>query len=309
MSGMQIVDVSILIKKLLAVGALLILTLPLLYAQPDYLQRSDDLSFAEKNMESYHLLVEMLPAAATGQERADICWRLSRDILLDTDNRHCEGASAALLVSLYKEGESWADHAIACDPNNPLGYYLKASNIARQGQARGNPSLAQVDAMRTLLVKAVQLNPRVSGPWYVLGQLYEQVPGWPVSFGNAEGSVSLGRKALDAGAAELSAGLIHFVPPDYSIQLARHLARRNWSSEKRFREQEAAARKFNETTDPVERNFYYEGTVQIPPISDRAEARQLCQSVLMQLQRIPGRTPSQNTDFRNAQETLAALGE
>ncbi len=297
-------------NKVLAVGAFLTLTLSVLHAQPGSLERSDDLSFADRNMESFDLLMEMLPAAGTDQERAEIYWRLSRDTILDTDIRRYAGESFDSLLPLYKKGEYLADKAISFGPNNPMGYYLKACNIARQEQAcETYASLSRAELMRTLLVEAIQADPQLSGPWYVLGQLYEQVPGWPLSFGNAVWAVSLGRKALDAGMEDVSNGIEREVPLDYSIQLARHLAKRDWSSEKRVQEQANEARKFKAMSDQVERNFFYEGIVSIPQISDRAEGRELCQFVISKLQSVSSLTLSQQNDLKNAQETLAGLGQ
>ncbi len=283
-------------KKPLAVCALLMLSLPLIPALPQYLERSDALSLADRNMESLNLLTEMLPTVKSDQERAEIYWRLSRDTIIDTDNRRYAGESIETLLSLYEKGESYADQSIALDPNNLKGYYLKACNIGRRENARGTlASLSQADLMRRLLVKVAQAEPQAAGPWYVLSQLYAQAPGWPVSFGNPVWAVSLGRKALDA---ESDA------PLDYSIQLARHLLKRDWSSAKRAQEQANEARMFHAASDPVERYFYYEGIAQIPPISDRAEALQLCQFVIAQLQGLASLTPSQNADLTNAQECI-----
>jgi len=297
-------------KKLLAICTFLAIAAAILPALPDYLQRSDELSFADKNNESVDLLLDMLPTAKTGQEQVEIYWRLSRDTFLDVDNRRFASASADLLLSLYRKAESYADQVIALDPNNPQAFFWKASSIGREGQAGGgHPSLSQADTMRKLLTRAVQLDPHLSGPWFVLGQLYEQVPGWPISFGNAEGAVSLGRKSLDVGQEEVSRGAQPIVPFDYSVQLARHLSKRNWSNEKRSHEQADEARKFNATNDLVEKSFSYEGIIQIPQISDRAEARELCQFVISQLEDVSSRTPGQERDLKSAQETLAALGE
>jgi hypothetical protein len=296
-------------KKLLAICSLLMVAQPILQGQSDYLERSDDLSFANKSLESLKLLMVMLPQATTDKQRAGIYWRLSRDTILDADNRRYAGASTPLLLPLYKKGESYADEVIVLDPSNALGFYLKACNIGRQEQVyRTYTSLSRAELMRRLLVKAAQLDPLLSGPWYVLGQLYEQVPGWPFSFGNVVWAVSLGRKALDASFSEVSRGVEREVPLDYSIQLARHLARRDWSSSKRTLEQGEEAQRFQATNDLVEKNLSYEGIVRIPPISDRAEGRQLCLSVISQLQDLSSPSLSQMNDLKNARATLSDLG-
>jgi hypothetical protein len=193
-----------------------------------------------------------------------------------------------------------------------MGYYLKACNIGRWAQASPHPlltSFSQVDLMRKLLIKAVRADPLVAGPWAVLGELYEQLPGWPISFGNVSWSVSLGRKALNGTTSELADSAERDIPLDYSTQLARHLAKRDWSSAKRAHEQAYEARRFHTESDLIEKNFYYEGIVKIPPISDRAEARELCRFVVSQLQGLPLLTQRQTTDLKSAQEVLAALGE
>jgi hypothetical protein len=96
-------------------------------------------------------------------------------------------------------------------------------------------------------------------------------------------AVSLGRKALNGTTSEFADSAERDIPLDYSTQLARHLAKRGWSSEKRAKEQEKETRKYSETSDPVEKNFYCEGAVPIPPLSDHAEARQLCLFAISQL--------------------------
>ncbi len=294
------------IRNVLVVFALLALKPLLLPAQAGYLEQSDDLNFASANAESSALLMEMLPAAQTDQERAQIYWRLSRDTIMGADVRRYAGETIESLLPLYRKAESYAGTAISLDPKNPMGYYLKACNIGRQVQAHATLSL--VESMRTLLVTAATLDLRLSGPWYVLAQLYEQVPGWPLSFGNAAAAVSLGRKSLDAAASMTAAGVEREIPTDYTIQFARHLAKRNWSAERRAREQPDEARKFNEIRDPVEKNLFYEGIVPIPAISDRAEARELCERVIADLQGFPERTLNQEYDLPNARKTLADLG-
>ena len=222
-------------KKLPAFFAFLAFALPALHALPAYLEQSDELTFADRNGESFALLIVELPNAASDQERAEICWRLSMDTLLDADNLCAAGtASSDTLRLRYAEGESYADRAISLDGNNPMGYYLKACNLGRWAQSSPHPlltSLSKADSMRSLLVKAVQVDSLVAGPFAVLAQLYEKVPGWPFSFGNTTWAVSLGRKALIGTTTELANHVQREIPLDYSTELASHLAKRGWSSE------------------------------------------------------------------------------
>jgi hypothetical protein len=162
--------------------------------------------------------------------------------------------------------------------------------------------------MRVLLVKAAQADQQVAGPFAVLAQLYEKVPGWPFSFGNTTWAVSLGRKALIGTTTELANHVAREIPLDYSTELASHLAKRGWSSERRAQQQAGQAQMYNSTTDPVEKYFYFEGIVEIPVMSDREEAVQLCRFVLAQLQGVSNLNQRQTADLKNAQAVLAALG-
>jgi len=94
------------VKKLPAFFAFLAFALPALHALPAYLEQSDELTFADRNAESFALLIAELPNAASDQERAEICWRLSMDTLLDADNLCAAGtASSDSLRLRYAEGE------------------------------------------------------------------------------------------------------------------------------------------------------------------------------------------------------------
>ena len=101
--------------------------------------------------------------------------------------------------------------------------------------------------------------------------MYERVPGGWVSFGNDNYSVSLGRKAIDANAAEIEADLEDEVKLAYHTELARHLWARDWSASKRRKEQGDKLRRYNDEEDILVRHFYYEGTIDIQNVSDRDE--------------------------------------
>ncbi len=295
-------------KRPLAAAALAVLVPLGALAQTDYLAQSDSLSHAEQNTQSFALLSGVLPTVASDQDRAEIYWRLSRDTLHEADYRQAMGASKAELLARYKKGEGFADQCIAADPSNPHGYFWKASNLGRWGQTRGVlASLNLVDPIRKLAEKAVSLDPTYGDPWFLLGQLYEQVPQF-LSYGNVQWAVSLGRKAVDARTDEVERGVEKDVPLDYYVQLARHLAKRNWSESKRAQEQPIEAQKFASIQDVAEKNDYYEGSVQIPDLSDRDEAKQIDRFVISQVQAISNPTPAQTQDLDHARSDLASLG-
>ncbi len=295
-------------KLLAGVFVLFTLGLSWAFADPGVLKQSDDLSFSGHNTQSFNLLESALPAASSDQERARIYWRLSRDTLNIADGEKAKGASSETLLALYKKGESYADQAMAADPANPKGYFWKAGNMGRWGQTRGiMASLSLADPIRKLVTEAAELNPSAGDPWFVLGQLYDQVPGFPISFGNIVWAVSLGRKAIDARKAEVAQGVERDVPYDYYVQLARHLMKRNWSAAQRASEQPGEAARYNSIENIVDKNDYYEGVVKIPSGSDRDEAREISRWVVSQLESRSDRTQKQDTDLKNARDNLSQV--
>ncbi len=296
-------------KRLVVIVALFVLSLPGAFAEPGLFAQSDHLSYSGHYRQSFDLLEAALPSASSDEQRAQIYWRLSRDTLDIGDQEKEHGASSESLLARYKEGESYADQAIAADPSSPEGYFWKAGNMGRWGQTRGiMASLSLADPIRKLVTRAAELHPSGGNPWFVLGQLYDQVPGFPLSFGNIVWAVSLGRKALDAREAQVAEGEKHDVPYAYYVQLARHLMKRNWSASQRANEQPGEATKYNSTDNIVEKNCYYEGVVSLPPVSDRQEARGLSRWVVAQLEAKPDRTPKENADLKDARDNLRQLG-
>jgi tetratricopeptide (TPR) repeat protein len=164
-------------------------------------------------------------------------------------------------------------------------------------------ALAKAKPMRDLLHQALVAEPDHADSYYVLGQLYEQVPGG-LSFGDKDYAVSLGRKAVELHERQVEAGLEEEINYDFYTELAKHLWARNSSSSRRMREQRRIAGKYASITDPMEKNFYYEAAVTLGDMSDREEALQLINRVVRELERLPGRTNSQNDDLQEARELL-----
>jgi tetratricopeptide (TPR) repeat protein len=177
----------------------------------------------------------------------------------------------------------YGDQAIETDPSNNLGYYWKASNLGRWGETRGIlSSLRQAGPMRDLLEQSIQRDPDHAESYYVLGLLYARVPGGLISFGNTDYAVSLGRKAVDLHLADVRAGEEELYYP-IRFELASHLIDRDWNRRKRGREQASKRREHGRADGILEQSFYYEGTVDIPPVDDEEEARRILEDVIDEL--------------------------
>jgi tetratricopeptide (TPR) repeat protein len=269
------------------------------------LDRADQLHDAEdyKQVKSY--LESSFSKAASGREKAELHWRMARVWLNLGDEAEDSGVSGQPLLSYFEKGEAEAQKAIDADANNHLGYYWKSANIGRWGQIKGIlNSLAKAKPMRDLLQKAVEVEPEHADSYYVLGQLYEQVPGFPISFGDPNFAVSLGRKSLALHEREVAAGIEDKINYDFYTEMAKHLWARNFSAARRTREQGKRRSKYESTTDPMTKNSYYESVVSLKNTSDRKEAVELVNWVIAELEGLSNRTDSQEDDLKEARETL-----
>jgi tetratricopeptide (TPR) repeat protein len=267
-------------------------------AQADLLHKHD------AHEEARAFLEAALSRAASGQEKAEIYWRLARAWLNLGDQAEDRGTKGDALLAYFAKGEELAQQGIDADPGNHLAYYWKSATAGRWGQVKGIlNSLFKAKPMRELLKKAVAIAPEHADSYYVLGQLFEQVPGSPLSFGDKDWAVSLGRKAADLRAVQVKAGLEDELVYDYYTELAKHLRERNWNAAKRQKEQAAKAAHYAAKTDPMEKNCYYEGTLTLKNISDREEAQELLAWTVGELQALPRRTQGEEDDLKEALET------
>ena len=137
-----------------------------------------------------------------------------------------------------------------------------------------------------------------------LGQLYEQVPG-SISFGNKDFAVSLGRKSLLLHEKELAMGMEEEIDYDYYTEMAKHLLARNWNVSKRLKAQKKKKGSYDQAKDTLERSFYYEGTVELKPLSDGEEALELLRWVIRGLEAVPDRSENQEKDLKEVRDVLA----
>jgi tetratricopeptide (TPR) repeat protein len=298
------------VKRLALIPGFLLLAVVLLPADVSAtLAKVDGLHDEGAYEQCRDLLQTALSQASSGAEKAEVLWRLARAWLNIGEQAEERGAPADELLSYYEKGEALAVQASEADPKNPLGYYWESANIGKWGQTKGiMNALAKARPMRDLLQKALSLNPEHADSYYVLGQLYEQVPGFPISFGDKVYAVSLGRKSVDLREAQVRAGREKELVYDYYTELAKHLWERNWNVAKRSREQPKIASSYRSASDPMEKNFYYEGTVTLRNVSDREEALDMLKKAIRDLEALGRRSKGQNDDLKEAQELLASWG-
>lgn len=252
-------------------------------------------------------LEDALSSANNGAERAEVYWRLARATLSVGESLEDDGAGEDEVLPVYERGEQYGIDAVEADSDNHLGYYWQSANIGKWGQVKGIlNALFKAAPMRDLLKQAITHEPDHADSYYVLGQLYAQVPG-VVSFGNDDYAVGLARKSIDLHEAELASGETDDVEHDFYIQLASHLMERDWNTRKRSREQDDKRDRYRATDDRLEQGWYYEGTVDIPDQSDREEAEDLLSDMIRRLEAIADRTDGEERQLERALELMADL--
>lgn len=269
--------------------------------------RADDAYEDDLIDEAYATLQGLLPTARTGAERAEVLWRLSRVALALGERLEDQSAARDQILARFEEGERYGIRAVEEDPSNHLGYYWQSANIGKWGQTRGIlSSLFKAAPMRDLLRATIAADPTHAPSYYVLGRLYSDVPGG-ISFGNVDYAVGLGRRSVALHEAERAAGITEDIEHDFYIRLAGHLIKRNWNAARRTREQERKASRYQSARDELERGWHFEGTVSIPAVDDRQEARTLLSDMIAILEGIPARSAAENRRLATARELLAGL--
>ncbi|RKX76846.1 MAG: hypothetical protein DRP87_10775 [Spirochaetes bacterium] len=286
-----------------------ILGVTAVFSIEEKIAEADRLHREFKHTEALAVLKEALSQAGTDKEKASMYWRLSRETLYIADDALDAGEEDSKVLDMYSQGEAYADQAISFDPNNYECYYWKASNIGKWGKLRGIlSSLFKAKPMRDLLEKAITIKPDHAASYYVLGQLYEKVPGGIVSFGNKDYAVSLGRLSVHYHQQDRAAGLEDRIKYDYHTELARHLWERNWDASRRKREQKAKRDRYYSEKGVLQKAFYYEGIVELENISDREEARKIVDWVVKEIEALPNPDKGYRDDLSKAYEALSDWG-
>jgi hypothetical protein len=292
-------------RRLLIVALTLFVPLCLSAMAADTLEKIDQLHDSGKYEEARTLALEAVSTAGQA-EQAELYWRASRETLELGDEAEDRGEPKDAILKIFEKGQEYADLAITANPQNNLPYYWKSSNIGRWGQVKGIlNSLFKAKPMKDLLVRDLSLDANHPDAYFVLGQLYRELPGAPLSFGDSDAAVSLGRMAVDARIQAMQAGKEKELSYGYYLQLAKSLWKRNLTVARRASGMAKRQAAWQAAKTPLEKGSAFEATVQLKEASDREEAREIVGWMIAELSKIASRTAGQDDDLKEAKETLA----
>ncbi|MFA7671397.1 MAG: hypothetical protein WCY53_03965 [Sphaerochaetaceae bacterium] len=257
----------------------LILLTPFLFANQAVYEKADSLYWTDKYEEAVSYLKGELSNTTDNKVKAEILWRLGRATLAIGDELKDEGASNETLFATFEEGQAFAEQSIESFPL-AMGHVYRASNIGRWGETKGPlNSLSKAKPMRddfTVVIDQMRVTDNTIS-WYVLGQLYYKLPGWPISFGDLNTAISYTRKAIDTIPSE---NLYH----GHFKALAEMLYKRDYNAKKRSTFIATQEKEWNKSKQSIlDQHAYYEGAkgssaipfyspVALDKMSDRQEA-------------------------------------
>ncbi len=270
-----------------------VFTLALSASFADTLAQIDSLDFYDKLDEEKSAIESALATTNDPVEQSELYWRLSMVTLHLADEAEENGADEATLFAMFEEGEGYADKSISLHDNAPA-YIWKASNIGRWGETKGPlNALGKANPIKNnieYVVNDLKVYDQTIG-WYVIGQLYFKLPGWPLSYGDLDIAVSMARKAIDT------------IPDDklyhgHYKALAEMLYKRDWSASKRSSKISKIEKDWKSESNEFEKHEFYEGSrgvthvpayssVALGKMSDRQEAVMLLKFALNKYQAWP----------------------
>lgn len=268
---------------------------------------ADRLYDQENYREAYAALEKILPGVS-GEQKGQVYIRLARATVKVGNELKASGAPQAQLLAHYEKGEGFGREAVRLAPRDPRAWFWKSSNTGRWAQTKGVlDSLFKASDMKADLEQALKLDGNFSDAYYVLGMLYEALPGWPVSFGNPVWAVSLGRKSVALTEKEVVDGGRKLPVFDFYLELAKHLWARNWDSGKRRAELAGQKTEYAKAQDDVTRGSWFESQTALANQSDRQEALEIVRKTITQLEASGLGTKALKDDLANARKLLAVF--
>lgn len=237
--------------------------------------------------------------------RAELEWRLSRALCNLAGLHEAAGIAVEAAIEMLDRAVARASRAIELAPDIAQSYFWRgASRILGATLQSRVAALFAASSTREDIVAAIERDTDEPEFYYVLCQVYTQVPGFPISFGDTDAAVSFGRKAVALHEEELARNEVSKRYNGLYIELAKALWKRNWSVEQRA---QAAARKRGERRSaegPLERAATYSAVASLEDLPDRREAIEILRDVVSRLRAISTRDIRQQANLENARDTL-----
>jgi tetratricopeptide (TPR) repeat protein len=253
----------------------------------ELLDELDRLHYYDRNEELLRIIDTQRPR--TSVERGRLLWRQARARVAIAELSVWEGTmSEEEAIALLEEAEALADEAIRILPDEADPRFWRAAATGLRGLLRGVlNSLFLASDVRDYAVEAIERNESLAEGYYLLGQVYRELPGWPISFGNNDYAVSFSRRSIALYEEKRVTGEVPVDYHDHYIQLAMALWNRNNSMARRDRRRNSMVSDYREASTAFERGQYFEGATELPRRSDREEAMEVLRSVIARLSSIP----------------------
>lgn len=258
---------------------------------PERLRQVDRLHDQDRHSEALETLATLEGEAESAADRAAIIWRQARARFSEVDlGLYAGELTESEAMETLEAIEATAAQAVelAADSGNGAlesrAHFWRGAAMAKRGELRGIlNALFMADDLLETVRRSVEEDESYANPYYVAGQVYNQVPGFPIAFGDKVAAVSYSRKSIDLHEEQLEEGVVTVRYWDFYVKLAAHLDGRGWSAGRRSRNRSSARQAYEEAPGPFEAAAHYEGVAQIPDyreLSDREEAQDILRFVI-----------------------------
>ena len=217
------------VRALTAVLALVLCAGILEAIDADLLRELERLHEGDGHEEILERIDSELERVTDATETAELLWRRTRAELTLADFGLWRGElSDREAIAMLEGAASHADRATSLAPDLADPYFWKGATVGLRGQIRGIlNSLFMASDVRDYAEQTLERDPDHAEAHYMLGQLYRELPRWPLSFGDRERAVDYGRRAIALHEDDYAEGRVGVPYYDFYTQLAASLWRRN----------------------------------------------------------------------------------
>lgn len=260
-------------KKYCVMLIMVLLNFTLFSDFQEIIEKSDLYFWNNQNLASYEIVAEAWSKDLSKKEQFELAWRITRGWVIVTDElATTKQLSKRDILANYQKGIDWGEKSIELNKQSAIGYYWKAASYGRYGQTKGIfDSLDKAYLMIDLLKKGVNLDEDFADGFFLIGQLYYEVPKF--FFGDKSWAISATRLAIDKYSSQKPFYIYN--APEYNsyyfVKLVSYLESRNWSAEKRVSQMKALKLEYKNSLDNYEKSKYFEANLDFSLIPEYAD--------------------------------------